>query len=140
MISFIANEPENLSIRIGNLWVTPYYQHKKVTHEAVFLSLQWLFRIGYRRVVVEADTRHVIYRKFLERCGFRLEAVLRKHKILRKRNKDTALYVMLNSEFPEVEVAFKKLLGIPLRVKVEKVTTRFTFPSLFLPVTFCPII
>jgi hypothetical protein len=59
-------------------------------------------------------------RKFLERCGFKLEAVLRKHRIVDSRNSDTALYVILNSEWPDTEIKLKKLLGLDLRPKMQK--------------------
>ena len=62
----------------------------------------------------------MIMKKFLERCGFRLEAILRKHRIVSRRNRDTAVYVVLNSDWPEIEFRLKKFLGIPLR-KVVKV-------------------
>ena len=75
----------------------------------------------YRRVTVEVDARHVIMRKFLERCGFKLEAVLRKHRVVDRRNSDSALYVLLNSEWIEADQALKKLLGLPLRAQLHKV-------------------
>jgi hypothetical protein len=75
----------------------------------------------YRRVTVEVDARHVIMRKFLERCGFKLEAVLRKHRVVDRRNSDAALYVLLNSEWTEADQGLKKLLGLPLREQLHKV-------------------
>ena len=123
MISLLNNEPENLCICLGYIWLTVAYQNKKyIAHEAVLLLLQWLFRVGYRRVTVEADTRHIIYRKFLERCGFRLEAVMRKHKIFRGRiNRDTALYVILRTEFQEIETKLKTLLKYPMKPTGKKI-------------------
>ena len=67
----------------------------------------------------EIDTRHLILKKFLERCGFKLEAILRKHRVIKRRNRDSAVYVMLNSEWPEEEFKLKRYLGIPLK-KVHK--------------------
>jgi hypothetical protein len=64
---------------------------------------------------VEADSRHIIFRKFVERCGFKNESTLRKHMIVNDRNRDTCLYVILNSEWPDMERKLKLLLGVPLR-------------------------
>ena len=69
----------------------------------------------YRRITVEVDARHIIMRKFLARCGFQLEGILRKHRIHNRRNSDTALYALLNSEWQLVEIALKKHLGLPLK-------------------------
>lgn len=78
---------------------------------------------GYRRISAEVDERHVIGRKFLERCGFQLEAVLRKHKILQQRNSNTALYVVLNSEWVDVERKLKHYLGISLVPQLHKIAS-----------------
>ena len=72
------------------------------------------FLLGYRRITAEVDIRHLIGRKFLEQCGFLFECELRKHKIAFRRNRDTAVYAILNSEWPEVEIKLKYLLKIPL--------------------------
>lgn len=69
------------------------------------------------------DERHVIGRKYLERCGFTLECVLRKHKILQQRNSNTALYVVLNSEWVDVERKLKGYLGISLTPQVHKIAS-----------------
>lgn len=76
---------------------------------------------GYRRITAQVDERHVIGRKFLERCGFTLECVLRKHKILQQRNSNTALYVVLNSEWLDVERKLKHSLGINLAPENHKI-------------------
>jgi hypothetical protein len=52
-----------------------------------------LILTDYRRVTVEADLRNIILRKFLERCGLVLESIIRKHRIINNRNRDTAVYV-----------------------------------------------
>lgn len=103
-----------------NLWLTPAYQGLKWAHEAVLLTLEHLVALGYRRVTAEVDARHLIARKFLERCGFKLEGILRKHRIVNKRNRDTALFVFLNSDWQEVSVRLKALLGIDLKPKAKK--------------------
>ena len=118
------------------IWITPAFQGKQRAHEAILLVLSWLFSsgicglhlsicslspfyywcivyflIGIRRITSELDERHVIARKFLQRCGFQLEATLRKHKIVQNRNRNTSLYVILNSEWIDVERKLHSLLG-----------------------------
>ena len=60
-------------------------------------------------------------RKFLERCGIVMESVMRKHKVVDGRNRDTSVYVVLNSDWETVEVKLKKVLGLDLKRKVHKV-------------------
>jgi hypothetical protein len=105
---------------LENVWLTPAYQGVKFSHEAMLLTLGHLVQLGYRRVTAEVDTRHLIARKFLERCGFKIEGILRKHRIVNKKNRDTALFVFLNSDWLEVSTKLKQLLGIDLQPKTKK--------------------
>ena len=77
--------------------------------------------VGYRRVTAGCDERHIIYRKFLQRCFFQLETVLRKHKIVSNRNCNTALHIMLNSDWPQIEVNYKSMLKLPLKKDVKAI-------------------
>jgi RimJ/RimL family protein N-acetyltransferase len=120
MLSLLDNSPRDLSIRIGNIWITPAYQGLKRSHEATYELINWFLKSGYRRVVFEIDERHLICRKFIERCGFQLEAILRKHRIVHQRNRNTALYVLLNSDWPEVEARCKAFIGYDTAV-VQKI-------------------
>ena len=104
-----------------NLWLTPAYQGVKFSHEAMLLTLGHLVELGYRRVTAEVDTRHLISRKFLERCGFKIEGILRKHRIVNKKNRDSVLYVFLNSDWLDVSTKLKKLIGIDLKPKTKKI-------------------
>ena len=120
MLSLVANQPSHLRVRIDNLWLTPAYQgdSRKLAHEAMLLVLGWLVEAGYRRIECEVDVRHVVMRKFVERCGFQSEAVLRKHRIVSRRNRDSCLYVLLNSEWADVVLALKRHLRIELGPKL----------------------
>jgi RimJ/RimL family protein N-acetyltransferase len=120
MFSLTDNIPKYLTIRISNLWITPAYNGKKKGHETILLILQELFKQGYRRVTFEVNSKNVIMRKFLERCGFVFESVIRKHKIILGRNRDTYVYAVLNSEFIDCEIKLKKYLGLDIVPKKKK--------------------
>ena len=74
-----------------------------------------MYVLGYRRLTVEIDARNVICKKFLDKAGFKLEAILRKHKIVYERNCDTCVYVLLNSEFEEVNTKLSRVLDYKLK-------------------------
>ena len=46
--------------------------------------------------------RNIIMRKFLERCGFVQESIMRKYRIVDRRNRDIVVYVILNSDWEQV--------------------------------------
>ena len=70
---------------------------------------------------MEVDIRNIIMRKFLERCGFQQESIMRKHRIVDCRNRDTAVYVLLNSDWDQINVRLKKILGLDLYTKMHKI-------------------
>lgn len=85
----------------------------------VYINICVCLYIGYRRISVETDSRHVAIGKFLKKVGFQFEAILRKHKIMLERNCDTSVYALLNSEWPDVEIRAKRYLGLPLTSTVK---------------------
>lgn len=66
------------------------------------------------------DSRNIIGKRLLERCGFYQESILYKHRIVRQRNSDTALYVMLNSDWTDAERILKAFLQVSIGVKAIK--------------------
>lgn len=59
------------------------------------------------------DERHYIARKFLMRCGFLYEGTLRKHRIVRSRNCNSAVYSMVNSDWIDGEGKLQRYCGWP---------------------------
>ena len=115
MLQLVRNRPHDLTIEVANVWVTPACRGKRHAHAAMLVLLDWLFECGYRRVTAQADAHNQVATKFLERVGFSLEAVLRKHRIVERRNRDTSLYRILNSDWPTASVALHRLLDVPFK-------------------------
>ncbi|KAJ1430852.1 hypothetical protein B484DRAFT_328167 [Ochromonadaceae sp. CCMP2298] len=115
LLTLADNSPRHLTLRIEHLWLTPAFQNRGRSLEALMLVLQWLMAAGYRRITAEVDERHLIGRKLLLSAGFLLEAVLRKHKIIQNRNSNTALYVLLNSEWELAQEKLRRKLGIKVK-------------------------
>lgn len=60
------------------------------------------------------DTANARARKSAERAGFLLEGVLRKHRIVRSANRDTALYAMTNGDWRDgAEARLARLVKAP---------------------------
>jgi len=115
MLQLVRNRPHDLTVEVANVWVTPACRGKRHAHAALLVLMDWLFECGYRRVMAQADTHNQVATKFLERVGFSLEAVLRKHRIVERRNRDTSLYRVLNSDWPTASVALHRLLDVPFK-------------------------
>eukprot|EP00937_MAST-01D_sp_MAST-1D-sp2_P007939 g7939.t1 len=102
--------PHCLRLRVRDLWCEPAAGWAGVPPEArpppkaleaelVSLLLGALFERQYRRVEWCTDACDARSRALASKNGFSLEGVLRKHGIVRGRNRDSALYSVLNSEW-----------------------------------------
>jgi hypothetical protein len=57
----------------------------------------------------------------LDRCQWKHEGTLRKHRIVNNRNRDTILYSMLNTDWIPASVALKKHIGLDWKPKTVKI-------------------
>ena len=98
-----ANRPRDLCVALEDLWLTPGARRQGCATEAVALTLQRLFEMGYRRVEFPVDAENRGARRFLERGVLAvLEGLLRKHRVVRRGNQDTALFAVTNSRWRDV--------------------------------------
>jgi RimJ/RimL family protein N-acetyltransferase len=66
--------------------------------------------LGYRRYEWKCDALNEPSRRAALRLGFKYEGTFRQHMIVKGRNRDTAWYSMLDSEWPERKLAFERWL------------------------------
>jgi RimJ/RimL family protein N-acetyltransferase len=84
------------------MWLVPSFQNTTASAESVMLVLQYLFKMGYRRVEWRCDGHNVRARKAAHNFGFSFEGVLRKDSIVKKSNCDTVVFSVINNEWPTV--------------------------------------
>ena len=66
--------------------------------------------LGYRRYEWKCNALNEPSRRAAERYGFTFEGLFRQHMIVKGRNRDTAWYSMLDTEWPERRAAFERWL------------------------------
>ena len=66
--------------------------------------------LGYRRLEWKCDTRNVASRSAALRFGFTYEGTFRQAVIVKGRNRDTAWFSLLDSEWPAVKENFQRWL------------------------------
>ena len=104
MVSFLNLAPDVRRLEIGHIWYGLEAQRTKVNTEAVYLMLNEAFdRLRYRRVEWKCDSLNERSRSAANRLGFKFEGIFRYHLIVKGRNRDTAWYSMLNSEWPPIK-------------------------------------
>jgi len=111
MTAFLAHSAGDRRIEIGHIWYAPEAQRTSVNTEAVLLMAAHAFgTLGCRRLEWKCDALNEPSRITAERLGFVFEGVFRQHMIIKGRNRDTAWYSILDSEWDRVERALRQWL------------------------------
>ena len=98
-------------IEIGHILYSPRMQRTIGATEAQYLFASYVFdTLGYRRYEWRCDDLNEASKRAAARLGFTLEGVFRQHLIIKGRNRDTAWFSMLDSEWPARRSAFERWL------------------------------
>ena len=111
MGAFMRNDAANGAIEIGHIWMSPALQQTREATEAIYLMMRHCFDdLGVRRLEWKCDSLNAPSRKAADRFGFTFEGIFRQHYIIKGRNRDTAWYAMLDTEWPKARTAFEAWL------------------------------
>jgi RimJ/RimL family protein N-acetyltransferase len=102
-------------LELGHIWYVRPAQRGRANTEAAFLLLREAFeRWGYRRAEWKCDALNARSRAAAERLGFTFEGIFRSHMIVKGRNRDTAWFSMLDSEWPSRRDAMQGWLDVEM--------------------------
>jgi RimJ/RimL family protein N-acetyltransferase len=106
--SYMRIEPAHRAIEVGSILYGPALQGTTGATEAMYLMARHAFEdLGYRRYEWKCNALNAPSRRAAERLGFRFEGIFRQHLIIKGRNRDSAWYSMLDSEWPRCKAAFE---------------------------------
>lgn len=111
LASFLRITPEAGSIEIGHICLSPQIQRSAAATEMQFLMMDWAFCAGYRRFEWKCDALNVPSRRAAQRLGFSFEGVFRQATIVKGRNRDTAWFSVIDSEWPALREAYRVWLS-----------------------------
>jgi RimJ/RimL family protein N-acetyltransferase len=110
--SYLRIEPAHRSIEVGNIIFSPALQRRCGATEAMYLMARHAFHdLGYRRYEWKCNALNQPSRRAALRLGFTFEGVFRQHMIIKGRNRDTAWFAMLDSEWPLLQANFERWLA-----------------------------
>lgn len=98
-------------IEVGHLKFSPLMQRTRIATEAMHLMMQRVFTLGYRRYEWKCDALNAPSRAAAQRYGFSHEGVFRQAVVYKGRNRDTAWYSIIDSEWPAIDAAFRQWLA-----------------------------
>ncbi|TFH88536.1 N-acetyltransferase [Billgrantia azerbaijanica] len=111
LAAYLRIEPDHGVIEVGHLHFSPRLKRTPAATEAMALMMRRAFALGYRRYEWKCDALNAPSRRAAERLGFRFEGVFRQHRVVAGRNRDTAWFSILDSEWPAQEHAFTRWLS-----------------------------
>jgi RimJ/RimL family protein N-acetyltransferase len=102
-------------LEIGWTFLGASFQRTAVNTECKYLLLSHAFEtLGAVRVQLKTDVRNERSRRAIERLGAVFEGVLRKYQLTQgDRHRDTALYSILDDEWPAVRLRLREKLAAP---------------------------
>ncbi|SFD60928.1 Protein N-acetyltransferase, RimJ/RimL family [Sulfitobacter brevis] len=108
--SFLRTQPAAGSIEVGHINLSPALQRTRAATEAMFLMMKWAFEAGYRRYEWKCDALNMPSRRAAQRLGFSYEGVFRQATVVKGRNRDTAWFAAIDSEWPALKEAYEAWL------------------------------
>ena len=99
-------------IEVGHVVYSPALQRTPLGTEAQYLLARYAFEtLGTRRYEWKCHSENAASRRAALRYGFSFEGILRQHVIAKSRNRDTAMFSMLDSEWPARKANFERWLA-----------------------------
>ncbi|MBY6068783.1 GNAT family N-acetyltransferase [Leisingera aquaemixtae] len=109
--SYMRIKPEHGVIEVGGITYAPSLQRTPAATEAMFLMMARVFNdLGYRRYEWKCDALNAPSCRAAERLGFTYEGLFRQAIVYKGRNRDTAWYSVIDSEWPRLEAAYAEWL------------------------------
>ena len=109
--SLMRTDTINGVTEIGHVCFSPSLQRTPVATEAFYRFMAHVFDdLGYRRFEWKCNDANVPSKRAAERLGFVWEGLFRQHLIVKGKNRDTAWFSILDSEWPALKQAFEAWL------------------------------
>lgn len=108
--SYLRIAPESGSIEVGHINYSPLLQRTRAATEAMYLMMAQAFALGYRRYEWKCNALNQPSRAAAQRLGLSYEGLFRQATVVKGRNRDTAWYATIDSEWPALEAAFLQWL------------------------------
>lgn len=109
--SYKRIDPRNGSIEVGHLAYSPLLQRSPVSTEAMYLMMEKAFSLGFRRYEWNCNALNAASRAAAQRLGLSFEGVFRQTAIQKSRNRDTAWYAAIDTEWTALRNAFLRWLS-----------------------------
>lgn len=99
-------------IEIGSILWGPAIARGRVTTETLYLFASYVFdTLGYRRFEWKCNNLNEPSKRAAERFGFVFEGIFRQHMVAKGKNRDTAWFAMIDSDWPRLKAGYERWLA-----------------------------
>lgn len=107
--ALMRHDAANGVVEVGHVVFSPLLARTPASTEAQYLLMAHVFDdLGFRRYEWKCDALNAPSRTAAERLGFRFEGVFRQALVVKGRNRDTAWFSILDTEWPALRTAYEE--------------------------------
>ncbi len=104
--SYLRITPAAGSIEVGHVHFSEALKRHPAATAAMFLMMDHAFSLGYRRYEWKCDALNAASQRAAKRLGFTFEGVFRHSNVYRSRNRDTAWFSIIDTEWATLRQAY----------------------------------
>lgn len=109
--SYMRVDPGSGVMEVGHINFSPSLQRTRAATDSMFVMMRRAFdELGYRRYEWKCDSLNAPSQAAARRLGFQYEGLFRQAVVYKGRNRDTAWFSILDSEWPALKNAFERWL------------------------------
>ncbi len=106
-----AIKAEKGSIELAHVMFSSNLQKSTLASEAVFLILDYVFELGYRRCEWKCNALNAASKNAALRFGFSYEGLFRKHMVVKGHNRDTSWFAMTDDDWQQLKPCYQRWLS-----------------------------
>lgn len=107
MAALMRLAPDHGVVEVGHITMAPGLQRTVAATQGLYLLMNLCMSdLGYRRFEWKCNALNLASRRAAERYGFTFEGVFRQSNVFKGRNRDTAWFAFLDSEWPAIQRGF----------------------------------
>lgn len=110
LAAYLRIDPAAGCIEVGHIHLARCLQRTPAATEAMYLMMKRVFESGYRRFEWKCDDLNAPSRSAATRLGFSYEGTFRQALHYKGRNRDTAWYSIIDTEWPALDTEFARWL------------------------------
>ncbi len=108
--SYLRIDPGARSIEVGWITYSPQLRRSRIATDAMFVMMRNAFDLGYRRYEWKCDVLNESSMRAAKRLGMTYEGTFRQAAVVKGRNRDTAWFAIVDSDWPAMRAAFGQWL------------------------------